>query len=110
ERARPRPGDQVIEVRRRLGAWDPEKHVMEARAHEGDREQLVEPVALAAERREADRRADRGNRDDGEDVAARRQGGGGSSGAQPRTAEDCANMPAATGGRVLGAPTFGRGT
>src|SRR6185312_9715931 len=53
EHVRPGPGEDVVERRRGLAAADARQHVAEPRLDEPDRDRLVEPVALHAERGEA---------------------------------------------------------
>src|SRR4051812_9986457 len=60
----PRPGEEVVEVRRRLAVRNGVHHPAEALAHERDRDELVEPEALTIERREAQHSRERGQRSD----------------------------------------------
>jgi hypothetical protein len=62
----PRPREDVVEERGRLAARNLAQHVPEAPVEQGGRHELVEPEALAVERREAKDRAEQGEGRDGQ--------------------------------------------
>ncbi len=64
EDLRPRPGHDVVEVRRRLGPRDLAEDVREAAIEQRRRDELVEPEALPVEGGEAQDGAEQGERED----------------------------------------------